>query len=306
MTTRTATRTADPHRRHSSRQRRWTHLGVGASLLLAVTLSACADKHEPDPNALSGACDTVELRNDTPTCVALYPSAPALRLPASTEGWHYGAVTRGGDSFAVTPTRSYPLSEQLRDRIGSDTDYARTVYRARIDGDRVSSLEPAMTVPENLILDNAFADMTMTGQISLREPDGSYGEAMVPVALRVGASAGAESITAHIVNTTHGASIDGQCIPPLPTDSSNPLQGDYTADIELERRPSMHTAFDDEMVLAWNDSVSNMGTEFFPSVATLYGADDLGQTWTSTPHANPTSGPTLIVTRTAGQTATQC
>lgn len=72
---------------------------------MAVTVSACADEPRPDPNALSGACDTVELRDDLPACVALYPAAPALRLPASTEGWEYGAVTRGGDSFAVTASR---------------------------------------------------------------------------------------------------------------------------------------------------------------------------------------------------------
>lgn len=294
-------------RSQSTRNHRLTRLGVVALTLAAVAVSACSTDHDANASALSGVCAKVETHDGLPTCTALYPASPALRLPPAIGEWQYGAVTRDGKALAVSPTRSYQLSDRLSGQISSDTKYATTIYRAKVSGNTVTSLEPAMTVPDNLVLENTFANKIMVGQISLRQPDGSYGEATTPVALRVASAANDGKIEARILNTDHGATVNGQCVPRLPAGTSDPLQGEFTPSVELERTPSMHAPLDDEMVLAWSDSVTNMGSEFFPSVATLYGADDLGQTWTSMPHATPTSGPTLIVKLAAAdQGTTDC
>ena len=54
----------------------------------------------------------------------------------------------------------------------------------------------------------------------------------------------------------------------------------------------MHGGFNDEMVLLWKES-SNMGVQFYPSVATLLGGDPLEKRWSTTLHGNPAVGPAV-------------
>ena len=70
----------------------------------------------------------------------------------------------------------------------------------------------------------------------------------------------------------------------------------------LERVPSMHVPYDDEMIVAWNDSSSGMGSAFFPSVATVLGHDPLGNTWDVVQHGTPNSGPALTLHLADGPT----
>ena len=70
--------------------------------------------------------------------------------------------------------------------------------------------------------------------------------------------------------------------------------------MELQRYPSMHSPFDDEMLLKWSDDVSNMGRELFPSVATLLGLEPLEQAWETSLHGNPTAGPAVVLSVVEG------
>ncbi len=61
------------------------------------------------------------------------------------------------------------------------------------------------------------------------------------------------------------------------------------------RVPGMHAMFDDEMVIVWNESTSNMGSGYYPSVATLLGGDPMAKEWTTIIHGTPTVGPAVNV-----------
>lgn len=92
-------------------------------------------------------------------------------------------------------------------------------------------------------------------------------------------------------NTICLATISRGAVTKLKPNATNPLVGDYTAKIQIERFPAMHTAFDDELVLAWTDSASNMGAAYYPSLATLLGGDPIGRTWETHIHGTPSAGP---------------
>jgi hypothetical protein len=69
------------------------------------------------------------------------------------------------------------------------------------------------------------------------------------------------------------------------------------------RFPGMHVVFDDEMLIVWNESVSNMGSGYYPSVATLLGGDPMDKKWTTLIHGTPNTGPAVdvhLVTRGGG------
>jgi hypothetical protein len=55
----------------------------------------------------------------------------------------------------------------------------------------------------------------------------------------------------------------------------------------------MHAPFQDALVFAWSRDSSGMGSELYPSVATLFGRDALGRRWRIVQHGAPSAGPAL-------------
>ena len=89
---------------------------------------------------------------------------------------------------------------------------------------------------------------------------------------------------------------DGSCLVSLSDDGErNPLRGSFTAEVSLERDPSMHAIFDDEILLVWDGSTSNMGAAFYPSVATVLGGDPFDAEWQTVIHGTPTAGPAVTL-----------
>lgn len=78
--------------------------------------------------------------------------------------------------------------------------------------------------------------------------------------------------------------------------------GGFTAKITLERSPSMHVAYDDDLVLKWKNGASTMGRAYSPSIATLLGGDPLDRTWHARLHGTPTAGPGVTLRLVGGGT----
>lgn len=290
-------------------------LGMTVGLLV---LAGCGSAVDPDvrptPSSSSTVPTTSPSSTDTellsacpsvtagpvPTCTNLFTDGEALRLPASSVGGRqFGAFVRGGSGFVTADGLTHPVSDDVAATIGTSTDYATTVYAATLSGDTVTALAPALRVDPDAIMRAVFAGRVMVGTISAADQPvtapPSYGEPSLPVVISWSATSAAGVLSGTIANATRGASVGGTCSA-LNSTRGNPLVGSFTAQVGIQRVPSMHTAGDDELVLSWGPDSSGMGSSFYPSVATLMGADPLGQQWQVTQHGTPTSGPALDLT----------
>ncbi len=273
---------------------------VSATALTITALTGCSTP--PPPVDVSSACAEVTKTSPTPTCTKLFDTGTALRLPTPQEGV-IGAISRGGKNFLTSDGTSLELPDEILGEVTKDSAYATTVYQAETDGKKVTRVAPALTIPEDVVLTRIFGSTTMSGKISPYLGDDTYDQtASLPVVLTLVPAAADGKITGSIANaTTPVALSDGTCAPALAaTGTRNPLRGTFGGTISIERVPSMHTAFDDELVLAWDPSSSGMGDGFYPSVATLMGHDPLTGSWTVIQHGTPISGPLLELHLTSG------
>ncbi|WNZ07024.1 hypothetical protein [Streptomyces sp. 11x1] len=142
----------------------------------------------------------------------------------------------------------------------------------------------------------------MEGTIGVRTRQGDYAsDATLPIRIAFAKSPVDGELTGKITNATRAVrSAKGSCFAPLNRTKANPLVGKFTARITLERFSSMHAAFDDELLLRWSSSVSNMGHAYYPSIATLLGGDPLGRTWETTLHGTPSAGPSVTLRLVSG------
>lgn len=276
---------------------------LGAFIAVAV-LAGCGSESGPD---LSHACAHLDTSGTVPTCTELFDGPVGLRLPSGTREHPYGAQGHRTDAFITPdgmkiPIKRAPLTIGAR----TDTRYANTVYRAKVSGGKVTSLTPILRVSENAILNHVFGFKLLVGQISQRNPDGTYNlDRMIPVVIGLDAEARHHALPGRIKNATEAVRLPGgRCVAPLARSSADPLIDGFTSKISLVRVPSMHVPFDDEMVLQWSESSSGMGGEFYPSVATVMGHDALGKTWQVTQHGTPDSGPALKLRLVDGRTST--
>ncbi|GAB3075892.1 hypothetical protein [Nocardioides zeae] len=290
--------------------------------LAATGLGACADSepHRDDAKlpAVDGDASAVcpgGTRTDGGliTCADLFEDGAPLRLPADpSDAARFGAVVRGGGGL-WTREGVVPLSEAVAASVVAENTtaseitadgmpYASQIYGALIEGGEVVALRPVVRVSEDTIVAHTFAGAVLEGTIT-RFVDGGYDQAdPLPVRIEVADQANDGTVEATIVNADRAIrSSTGTCFPALSGDAaSNPLRAPFTAEIGLERYPSMHADFDDEMLLTWDESTSNMGAAFYPSMATLMGADPLGDQWEVDIHGTPTAGPSLRLVRVEG------
>jgi hypothetical protein len=117
------------------------------------------------------------------------------------------------------------------------------------------------------------------------------------VRVELAAATTGATLPGRIVNASRAVRTStGACAPALSdAGDRDPLQEPFTADVALQRFPSMHVPFDDELLVVWDDKVSNMGADLYPSVAALLDLEPLGPAWETALHGNPTAGPALTL-----------
>jgi len=269
------------------------------TVLAGALLSGCA---APAPAVdVSSACASVSSTTTPPTCERVYDTGKAVRLPDTANG-AVGAVTRGGEGFVTSAGTRLQMSDAVRERVLEDNAYASTAYQAQVSDGTVTSVTPVLTVPSGAALSRALGGAVLVGDITPYVGDDVYdGVGSLPVVITLDASASGDRLRGTIANATTAVALsDGTCAPALSAvGTRNPLQGGFTSSLEISRDPSMHTSFDDELVLHWGDSSSGMGAAFFPSVATLMDVDSLADTWEVSQHGNPASGPGLVLKRSS-------
>ncbi|MEU5200211.1 hypothetical protein AB0G86_40245 [Streptomyces scabiei] len=291
----------------SFRVRRQAAAGALAALVLAGCGTSMAatdpDGNKASPKTLSGICSTSTQRDGIVHCTELFAGKKPIRLPSDpSRTQRYGAIKRDGSKFH-TRSGDLPLSaavtKQLEAAAGhgradkNRTAYANTIYLATVSRGTVTRIEPVADIEENAVLRAAFAGRAMEGTISVRTRQGDYtSAATLPVRIEFAKSPVRRELTGKITNATRAVrSAKGPCFAPLNRTRANPLVAGFTADIAIQRHPSMHAPFNDELVLKWASGRSNMGHAYYPSIATLLGGDPLGRTWQAGLHGTPTAGP---------------
>lgn len=288
------------------------------------TTSPTASPTVPAGTDLTSACATVTPASAAsaglPVCTVPYADGTALRLPAApSAGQGFGAFTRAGAGFVTADGTTHAVADDVRNKVGEAAgesgyaDYGTTAYLATFTGGEVTAVTPALRIDRDALVKAVFAGTTMTGKISTVDtpvdPAGpTYsGQPTLPVVITWSDQASDGTLSGTIANATQGASAGGVCAPALSAASNNPLVGGFTASVGLLPYPSMHAGWDDELVLSWSDSSSGMGSAFYPSAATLMGADPVQGTWEVTQHGTPTSGPGLDLTlQPKGTAVTPC
>ncbi|MGW2892827.1 hypothetical protein ACWDDN_47560 [Streptomyces griseoruber] len=302
----------------SFRVRRQAAAGALAALVLAGCGTSVAatgpDGNKASPKALSGICAASTQRNGIVHCTELFAGKNPIRLPSDpSRTQRYGAVkrdgskfhTRGGDlplSAAVTKQLEAAAADGRGMADKSRTAYANTIYLAVVSRGTVTRIEPVADIEENAVLRAAFAGRAMEGTIGVRTRQGDYASAAtLPVRVEFAKSPVRGELTGKITNATRAVrSAKGPCFAPLNRTRANPLVAGFTADIAIQRVPSMHAPFNDELVLKWSSSMSNMGTAYYPSIATLLGGDPLGRTWETILHGTPSAGPSVDLRLVSG------
>ncbi|MFJ9707273.1 hypothetical protein [Streptomyces sp. NPDC101234] len=279
---------------------------TAAGALAALVLTGCGISNAAtDPGggstsrrALSGICAASTQRNGVVHCTKLFPGTKPVRLPGDpSRTQRYGAVERGVPTFH-TRGSDLPLTAAVTRRLeaeanGGRTDYANTIYLATVSKGKVTEIKPVANIEENAVLRAVFGGRAMEGTIGVRTRQGDYSfTAALPVRIEFAGSPERGQLTGRISNATSAVrSAKGSCFAPLNRTRANPLVGKFTAKIGIQRVPSMHGAFDDELILIWATDESNMGDAYYPSVATLLGGDRLGPTWETSLHGVPSLGP---------------
>jgi hypothetical protein len=247
-------------------------------------------------------------------------------MPADSEMVKYGAVARGGARF-LTRDGAFELASSITNTLqagrgaagsGSGGDsgaaddgdvaartgaYAQLVYRAQVNGMTVEKLTPIIRIDESALMTHIFGGKVLEGTIAARNgPDEYATSTTLPVRIELARVATDAVVTGHIVNARRPVRLStGRCSAALSaTGTRDPLRAPFTDTVKLQRFPSMHAPFDDEMLLKWNTDASNMGTQFYPSAATLLGLDPLKRTWETMLHGNPLSGPAMTLRMVQG------
>ncbi|HEY6798625.1 MAG TPA: hypothetical protein VI248_28440 [Kineosporiaceae bacterium] len=285
------------------RRLRW-HL-VTVSLLVAP-MAACAKNSESLPDhdskpVAASMCASSDKKDGIERCREVFPGKEPIRLPADPSSTRkYGALVRGGKAFH-TRTGDLPIAPTVLQQLQSGATaghapYANTIYLATVAQGSVTDIKPIAVIDENALLKFFFAGRSMEGTIDSLVAPGQYGDARrFRIRIEFAHDPISGTLKGKFVNAdaaVRGA--DGTCIEALPR-LGNPFTGPYTANIQIQRFPGMHAPFDDEMLIVWDDNVSNMGSEFYPSIATLLGGDTLGQEWKTVIHGTPSAGPAVDV-----------
>lgn len=286
-----------------------------AAALAALVLTGCGtstaamtpDRNSAASQALSGICAASTQRNGIVHCTKPFPGKKPIRLPGDpSRTQRYGALKRGGTMFH-TRGGDLSLAAAVARQLEADADkgrtaYANTIYLATISQGTVTKIKPVADIEENAVLRAAFAGRAMEGTIGVRTRQGDYtSRATLPVRIAFAESPVHGELTGKITNATRAVrSAKGSCLAPLNRTKANPLVGEFTAKIALERFSSMHAAFDDELLLKWSGGASNMGHAYYPSIATLLGGDPLGRTWETLLHGTPSAGPPVNLRLVSG------
>jgi hypothetical protein len=290
-----------------ARRRRATFVLV-AAVLAAVGSGLASAQDDP-----ASVCPGATTQDGVIVCPRLFAGPHPLRLPADPSSTQrYGAFVRGGDRF-YTRSGKLPLSPALADQLRgsrSRPDYARQVFLATISDGQVTAIAEKVRVAENAVLDAVFGGRVMEGTIGTADGRNGFNVSgkTLPVRIELVARAAHGALSGRIVNARHAVrSSGGRCLPALSANRRrDPLRDGFSARIALARQPSMHAAFDDEMLAVWNQSASNMGRAFYPSIATLLGGDPLGKRWVAFIHGAPTSGPALRLRLVAARGGKRC
>jgi hypothetical protein len=275
-----------------------------AAGLLMASLAACGSPApQPKPTGSpesAGICATSEKKDGIEHCTQLFPGNEPVRLPADPSATQkYGAVTRSGKAFH-TRTGDLPLAPAMRDKLNKgeksgQAEYANAIYLATIANGSVAEIKPVALIDENAIIGSVFAGHAMEGTITAQAQPGVYSGKSLPVRIEFVKDASGGKLKGRFVNAKAGVrGADGTCIPALPA-QGYPFAASFTPDIQLQRFPAMHAVFDDEMLIVWNESTSNMGSGYYPSVATLLGGDPMDKEWKTVIHGTPIAGPAVDV-----------
>lgn len=281
----------------------WYQLATAG--LLAASLAACGSGPAPRPKPSgspenTGMCATSDKKNGIEHCTRLFPGNEPIRLPADPSATQkYGAVTRSGKAFH-TRTGDLPLAPTMKDKLdkgqkSGQAEYANAIYLATVTGGSVTDVELIAQIDENAIIGFVFAGRALEGTIASQVRPGVYGGKPLPTRIELVKDPADGKLKGRFANAkTAVRGADGSCIRALPG-QGYPFTESFTPDIQLTRFPAMHTMFDDEMLIVWNESTSNMGSGYYPSVATLLGGDPMDKEWTTVIHGTPIAGPAVDV-----------
>lgn len=263
-----------------------------ALLLLAPTGTGAAGED------LSQACAEVDTSAAVPVCLELHENG--LRLPEGSAGRPLGAIGRSRPALLTVDGRALPLSRAVRAKLSVDRDYAGLVYEAATAGGKVRALTPRLRVTDGAVLEHLFGGRLLIGRISGRSRGSFKSTPRLPIVIELAKRSAGGRLTGVIRNATRPVRAAGICHPALSRADDDPLGGGFRRRIAIERIPSMHMPFSDQMILAWTRNSSGMGSEFYASVATLFGRDRMGRTWRVVQHGNPSSGPALALKAAEG------
>ncbi len=236
-----------------------------------------------------------------PTCTKLFRGERGLRLPAT--GPLLGGLGRSRPALFTVDGRRIPLSEAVKADLAVSVDYANTVYEGTVADGKVTALAPRLRITEEAVLDHLFASRLLIGRVSGRDSTDSFKSApRLPVLVELSRRSAHGRLAGVIRNATRAARVGGRCYPALSDAADDPLgSSGFTRKISIKRIPSMHVPFEDELIFAWTRNSSGMGSQYYASVATLFGRDPMGDTWHITQHGNPSSGPRLVVRAADGR-----
>jgi hypothetical protein len=271
---------------------------LATASVLVLSMTAWGSNTPSASESGEKLCPKPGKRNGLTHCTKLFKGGKPIRLPGDpSDTQRYGAVKRSGDAF-YTRAGDVRLSDAVVKQLSKDAGsghaaYANTIYLATISNGAVTKLKPIADISEDAVLDALFAGRVMEGTIdTLAGPDTYTSGKRLPIRIEFARKSTNGRLAGKITNSTGKVRrSDGACLKPLAGRASNPLVGPYTANVEIQRFPSMHAQFDDELLLSWREGVNNMGRGFYPSVATLLGGDPLARTWETVIHGTPTAGP---------------
>jgi hypothetical protein len=287
------------------------------------------DVQKTDPAAAGALCPKQTVEDGLVHCQEGYPEPPFVHVPASqtlADGSKqvvggiakYGAVIRDADGNQYTLPREIALTETNASGGNAGAELqADHLYRATVVNGAVTKIERFARIADAVFY-TGWVGTTFEGVIAKRAGADTFEtEPSLPVrvrftALKDGTSPGAsdhdpykpQTLVATIENATAATkSSTGDCLASLASFGEN--NPDVGSEIDLGRYPTMHSAFDNAIVLTYAakaaDLPTNMAMALWRSPADLIAkTSSLPGAFDSVPHASPTYGVTMKVKPVTG------
>jgi hypothetical protein len=261
-------------------------------------------------------------------CEQGFADAPFVRPPPDTDAVVFAGLDLGAKQL-VTRNGRIDLGAALAAAMGSEQApsgsngdrYAYAIYQAALGPNHeVQSVVPAIIVDDAVFMQSYLIDIDLEGVISQRTGTDSMGSTFeltpsLPIRLKTKhdlqrMDAGIHGfptvdLAVTVANLSAGVlAADGRtCLSSLSSAGDhNPFLAVAAGDtLRFSRVPNMHGGNDDELVVWWSASTSDMATGFYIAPAMLM-IQGMMKQYVALPHGNPMYAPsiTLDVVKSGG------